>query len=344
MKTHRIHTCWYTSWLSSIALLFVVLFTLFGCTHAHAEPQKFLLSDGSSSGTYAAFLAEIQSVTGDIVTFVEIPSSGAVENIDNLLNNKVSGAFAHSDVLQFKAQARDLSQYKTLLSLFKEEVHFIALTTSKRVTGSHFGFGGHTAVISTLDDLRGCKVGAAGGGFITVQVIKALTGTDYEVVQYDNGKAVLAALANGDIDAAEFTGGAPLPNLVDLGPDYKLLSIPDHDMGPLSQVYSPATLTYSKMSPTAVQTVAADCLFVAREYKKTPRLIQLLKDVRTAFYAHLGELQETPGAHPKWQEVDPKNHGKWAWMDLGDVDDPPTPVAPTPAPGYQPPTGFKVVK
>jgi hypothetical protein len=277
----------------------------------------FKIADGSSSGTYKAFADEIAGLTSDIIQFQEIPSSGAVENLDLLLNNKVSAAFMHSDVIYFRAQSMSqekISQYKTLLALFKEEVHFITLAQSKKTTGSFWNK--KPLEISNIDDLKGLKVGAAGGGFITSQVIKLMTNIPYEVVQFNSGKDVIPALNRGEIDAAVFVGGAPLPNLVDLGPEYKILPIPDRDVSLLQQVYTPAKVTYTKMSPEAVNTVAADCLFVAREYKKTPRLIQLLKTFRTTFYDKLGELQETPGLHPKWQEVDPNNHGKWQWMEL----------------------------
>jgi hypothetical protein len=61
--------------------------------------------------------------------------------------------------------------------------------------------------------------------------------------------------------------------------------------------------------------MAADCLFVAKEYL-TPRFRNAEKDIRAKFYQVLDELKETPGNHPKWQEVDPAYHGKWTWMEL----------------------------
>ena len=304
-----------------IAILALTLFAALGSivhaqTPAPTAPE-FLVADGSSSGTYAQFLKEISAYTADVVTFKEVPSSGAVENLDLLINNKASGAFMHSDVIQFRSQTTDLSKFKTLIALFSEEVHFLALAQSKRTTGGTLGFNKQVVTIRDVEDLKGLRVGAAGGGYVTAQVINLQAQLHYDIIQYAKGADVLDALNRGEIDAAVFVGGAPLPNLVDLGPQYKFLPIPDRDVQLLKSVYHPATITYNKMSATSVNTVAADCLFIAREYTKTPRLIALLRSFRDTFYAHLGELQETPGLHPKWKEVSADNHGKWPYMDLG---------------------------
>jgi len=42
----------------------------------------------------------------------------------------------------------------------------------------------------------------------------------------------------------------------------------------------------------------------------------LLGALRGCILDHVDELKETTGTHPKWQAVDPANHGKWAWYVL----------------------------
>jgi TRAP-type uncharacterized transport system substrate-binding protein len=275
---------------------------------------QFIVACGSSSGTYEALLDELQPFVAEQVQFKKSKSSGAVENLDQLISNQVQGAFMHSDVIEFRKRAgKDMSKFKTLLALHKEEIHLLALTESKRTSGRFYNR--KPVMFNTLDDLAGYKVGAAGGGYITAMTIKAMTMIPFEVVQYPSGKDVINALNKGDIECALFVGGAPLPNLKDLGPEYKLLSIPESRMGQLQLVYTPANVTYTKMRPEAVNTMAADCLFVAQDYK-TPRFRNAMKQIRTRFYQILDELKETPGDHAKWQEVDPANHGKWTWMEL----------------------------
>lgn len=286
-----------------------------------AVAQEFLVADGSSSGTYHEFMQQILTVFGNDcpVQVKEVSSSGAIENLDKLVNNEVSAAFMHADVIYFRGQAENLDKFKTLLALFKEDVHFLTLAESKHKVGGHFGLGASALVLNSIQDLTAdCTVGAAGGGYITTQVIRRQCELNYKVTQYGSGKEVMDALNNGTIDCAVFVGAAPLSIIKDLGKDYKLLPIPSLLMDRLKQVYSPTTITYTKMSPNGVQTVAPRCLFVSRVYK-TPKIVNQLAAFRNTFYSKLDEIKETPGNHKKWSEVDPEEHGSWPWLELPTV-------------------------
>lgn len=274
------------------------------------------IAAGSSSGIYELVLSQIQSVTSESgITFKKVPSHGAVENLDLLIGNKVSAAFMHNDVIAFRGQAEDLSKFKTLLALFNEQVHFLALTTSKRKVGGTLGYGAKPIVINEFESLKGLTVGAAGGGYITAQVIRLQSQVAYNVMQFESGKEVMEALNKGEIDSAVFVGAAPLPNLENLGKEYKLIPITGSVQDRLKQVYKPSTVTYIKMSASSVPTVSAQCLLVSKTYK-TPKFVAQLWEFRESFFKHLDEIKETPNMHKGWAEVDAEDHGKWPWLEL----------------------------
>jgi TRAP-type uncharacterized transport system substrate-binding protein len=290
-----------------------VLFALLFAVPALAQSQ-LKVADGSSSGTYAKMLGEIKEVCSDTIALVEEGTSkGAIDNLQMLVDNQVSGAFMHSDVIYFRAMNEDLSKLKTLIALYPEDVHVLV----KRDSGLKAGtlFNKQPVVFNSVEDLAGYKVGAAGGGTITAQVIRLQAQIAYDFVPFNSGKEVMDALAANQIQAAIFVGGAPLPNLKDLGPEYKLVGFNANTVDKLKSVYRPTTISYSKMQSTGVRTVAPDALFVVREYK-TERMVGALANLRACFYKNLPDLQETPGKHPKWQVVDPENHGKWPWYQL----------------------------
>jgi hypothetical protein len=112
-----------------------------------------------------------------------------------------------------------------------------------------------------------------------------------------------------------FVGAAPLPNLKDLGSEYKLLPIPSSVSDKLKMVYTPSSVTYTKMDPSGVPTVSVRCLFIARNYK-SKRMITTLDTFRKSFFTHLDDIKETPGNHKKWQDVSDKERGTWTWLDL----------------------------
>lgn len=308
--------------MKKLNLLFAGLVMLLSGSFAQA--QQFLVADGSSSGTYKQFLKEMIPVFKDAgvhLDFKEVDSTGAVDNLDKLVNNEVMASFMHADVIYHRSKNDTTSKleerFQTLVALFPEDVQFVALSQSRTKVGGIGGFGAKTIEFSSISDLGGYKVGAAGGGYITTNIIKLLSDIPYQIVRYTSGKEVLEALNNGEIDAAEFTGAAPLPNLKDLGPEYKILPISETTIDKLKMIYQPSQVTYTKMSAQPVKTVSVTCLLVAHAYK-TPKMVVALKAMRRAFYANLTELQETPGNHKKWGDVDPHNHGPWTWMNLGD--------------------------
>ena len=111
-----------------------VLFAVLAFSSAIYAQQELVVADGSSSKTYQTIFAEMTKVIAcPEITFKEIPSSGALENLDKVISNEANACFVHSDVLAYRAKTEDLSNLKTLLALFSEDVHFVALTDRKRV-------------------------------------------------------------------------------------------------------------------------------------------------------------------------------------------------------------------
>jgi TRAP-type uncharacterized transport system substrate-binding protein len=275
------------------------------------------VADASSSGTYKAMMSEIMDVCSDnALQIVELPgqTGGATDNLQALVNNRVQAALLHSDVIFASAMADpSLKQLKTLVALYPEEIHVLALRhsrTKRRVV--------QTVEFTTLADLAGYKVGAAGGGVLTARILSGQGEGHFDVVPFLSGKDVLPALDAGEIQAAIFVGGSPLPNLVPLsGDQYKLLPIPEAITNHLAgvTVYRPAIINYPNLNSGSIKTLAPQATILTRRYT-LPKLVEPQARFRSCFYAHLEELQQTPGKHPKWQLVDPKDHGGWEWYEL----------------------------
>ena len=140
----------------------------------------------------------------------------------------------------------------------------------------------------------------------------------YNVVRYNSNADVLAALAENQVQAAVMVGGSPLGDVAGLGPDFKLLPVPEAVAAKLKGVYRPARISYPKMGAAGIQTVSTDALIVTREYT-TEAMRYTLGKFRACALAKLADLKETTGTHKKWQAVDGANRGKWAWYELPEV-------------------------
>lgn len=296
-------------------LLRTIAATVFLIANTAALAQQLKVATGGPSGTYSAMLKQSVQLCGTSIAIVEQNTSGSMENINLLTGNQVNAAFVQTDVLYFRARTEDLGSVKTLVALHPEEVHVLAPMVSLTKEGGVAGIGSKPIMLASVKDLVGRRVGAVGGSAITAQVIRLQAEIAFNVVEFVDNKALLAALQTGAVEAGVLVGGAPLGAVADLKGDWKLLPFPEDVVGKLKSVYRPARLNYAGIRQMGVPTIATDALFVTREYK-TPKFVEALGKFRSCLLAGLDELKETTGMHPKWQAVDASNRGKWPYFEL----------------------------
>ena len=286
---------------------------MFAVTAAQAQQVK--VATGGPKGTYHALFANIADKCGDQMAMIEVPSTGSLENLDKLSGKEVGAAFMQTDALFASAQGRDLGNIKTLVAFNREAVHVVTLSASGMKSGGVAGFGGKEVVFNTVEDLAGLKVAAAGGSMITAQLVKLQGQVNFTVVPAKDNDEALALLKAGQVQGVMMVGGQPLGNVKALGSEYKLVGFQPKTVELLKTVYVADKLSYPKLSPTAVGTIATEALLVTRTYN-TPDKLNMLAAFRSCVYSHIGEWQDADGAHPAWAQVDAANKGKWAYYDL----------------------------
>jgi len=302
----------FTVLLTILSMIFI--FTNLGFSQDYSQIK---IGTGGPTGTYHQMFVEMADVCKGNV-YLEVPSSGSMQNIDRLLANEINAGITQTDVLFLKARSEDMGAIKTLLALHPEEVHFIAKGDTGLKSGGILGFGGKEVKFTSISDLDGYSVGAVGGSSITAQIIRLQSEIQYKIVEYQKNEDMLVALQKNEIQAAIMVGGAPMSAIKALDRSYKLLPINETVVKKLADMgYKPAKVTYSNLGPdgTGIPTVSTDALLVTREYK-LPRYSIPLKQLRECVLKNLPELQETTGRHKKWMDVNPSNHGKWAWMEF----------------------------
>lgn len=308
---------------ATIGIIFLLVMVA-QSTFAEEQTSTFLVAASSSSGTYAEGLKQIQSLcstTDYVIKEVVEKGSGATQNLELLVNNKVSAAFLHSDVIDANAAVDSkYRQYKTLVNLYPEEIHIVVLREAKEETGgmtvAGLTLGAGKAVYTKLSDLKDLTLGAAGGGVITASRLAKQGEGGFKVVAYNSGDEVIDALKKGTIQAALFVGGSPLAKIVALeAKEFKLIPIDEVVSSKVSGLYQPAVINYTNLQSGSIKTLSSQAVILTRQYK-SPKMIALQSKFRECFYKNLVELQETPGLHRKWTEVNPADHGTWEWLTL----------------------------
>ncbi len=274
---------------------------------ASAQTVTLKVASDSSSGTYAKMLGEVVNACGSDEFNIQAAGNhgGAVGNLDALFNNQADAAFLHSDVFAASAQSDPAyARLKTLVALWPEPIHVLALKVSKTKKQGTFSFG--TVEINTLADAAGYQVGAAGGGVITGRVLQ--TPGKFQVVDEGTGDQVISALDNGQIAAAIFVGAAPLPNLQKLASTgrYKLIPIGEAIANQVSNFYRPAKVNYPGLSNGPISTLAPVSVLLTKMFQ-TPSKQNAQRALRACFANHLADLQDSGSRN--WAEVIPNDPG-----------------------------------
>ncbi|MDB5045665.1 MAG: transporter substrate-binding protein [Deinococcus sp.] len=264
---------------------------------AQSTPTIMNVATSPNGSTAAEMFRDLGRVCTSAAFLRQRQTSGSVENIQLLLENKVALAFVQLDVLKARDQidqdprAKDL---RVLLPLNFDEIHLIAKRPTKDVFGRIKG-------VTAFSSLGGKRVGAWGGSVITAQILKAKTKSTYTVVPLNDRAAALAALSAGQIDAVVAVVGQPAEWVNTLNPAMFTLVPLDIPQGSLNGFYRPARLLYPRFG-TAINTYSVQRLLITRNFKTAERRVPLLAYQKCAL-TRLTTLQETEGMHPKWNEV-----------------------------------------
>lgn len=280
-----------------------------------AVADQVKVATGGVKGTYHALFVDIASKCGDQMAMIEVPTSGSAENLSKLTGKQAGIAFTQTDALFALAQGQDLGNVKTLVAFNRESIHIVTLANSGLKSGGTLGFGAKPVVFNSAEDLAGMNIAAAGGSLITAQLMKSQGQIAWTIVPVKDNDEGLAMLKAGQVQAVIMVGGQPLGGVSALGTDYKLVGLRPNTIELLKSVYVADKLSYPKLSPTAITTVATEALLVTRTFN-TPDKLAMLSSFRKCVVDHVAEWQDADGAHPAWSQVDVNNHGKWQYYIL----------------------------
>ena len=315
------------------------LVAAFASAPAYAQAEKFTIAGGGGAkngSTYSAMLGDLAGVCStDELPLEEVNTNGGVKNLELLKANKVKAALVPTSVLAAAKleNSTSVANIKTLFALHPEEVHLVARADTKFEGGvTMFGknVGGDKVAYNQAEDLKGRTVGAVGGSVVDARILGSMLHLGYNVTPFDDNAKLFDALTKGQLDAAVIVAGAP-STVVEKLPNGRFKFLPIRPNQELASVYNPTKVQYQNVSEgKAVDTISTQALLVSRTFR-SPEMLTSLAKLRACFVASVPKLQDKDGSHPKWQDVDPTNRGKWDWYDLPTVASNTPPVVNAPA-------------
>jgi uncharacterized protein len=265
-----------------------------------AQAAPVGIASGQPTGTNHPMAADIAKVCSTPTSPINnVVSDGSLDNLFKIYGDKnTQYGIVQADALAYQKgqDPKMMDRILMVFPFFSTEIHIIAKDGSP---------------INSLADLAGKRVveGPEGSGtWVTVQVIKALTGIKWQGF-YASQKEGLDAVLKGGADAEFIVAGKPV-GLLEKSQGFKLVSA-KHPALDDFKLYTKAMIptgTYGSQK-TAVQTYKVDNVLATYAFKNQYQ--KEIGDLVSCITRNIGKLQ-TDG-HPKWKDVDPLDITRIDW-------------------------------
>ena len=268
-----------------------IILALIICLHV-STAWAFTMATGPNDGSYFQIAQDIKNVAGkENIDIQVMPSKGSLENIQLLAAGKTDLAIVQLDALRFASdvfkqqKGWDLfDSIKVILNLYPEEIHILS---NQNDIQTFYQLDGKRVSVGT--DGGGTAVTA--GVLLSVYDIKA-------IVSFETFDDAIKKLAQGNLDAVMFVGGAPVPFIGNLDSKFHFVRLPANPT--LEQIYGRTSLGKSQYSWAAAdaETYAVPSSIMGLD-KKDENYVGQMQKLVLAILNSAGYLRTN--GHPKWQ-------------------------------------------
>ena len=287
------------SFMKRMALGLAVVLASMPFMPSHAAPVG--IASGQPSGTnypMAADIARVCSTPQSPIT--NIISDGSLDNLAKVYGDKnVQYGIVQTDALMYQqgVDPKMMDRIQMVFPFFSSEIHLIVRANSS---------------IHSLNDLQGKRVDEdveGSGSWVSVQVIKSLTGLSWNAVNLQQAGG-LQALQMGNVDAMFVNAGRPVGMLTQ-AQGIRLVSISSPKLDAFG-LYTKSTIPSGSypFQTQSVTTYKTGNVLVTYAFKNQYQ--KEIGDLVSCVMRNLPQLQAT--GHPKWKNVDPTDIERIKWQ------------------------------
>jgi TRAP transporter TAXI family solute receptor len=270
-------------------------------TSGFAQAGDIGIASGAPTGTNYPMGEDIVRVCSTPKTTIHnVESEGFLDNIFKIYgdkNTQYGMVTADAAVYQQGIDPKMMDRILMVAPLFSADMHLVVRDDSP---------------FNTLADLQGKRVieGPEGSGtWVSVQVIKSLTGMDWKG-QALSQKAGLDAVLSGKADAEWVVAGYPVDMLSKLPKGVKLISV-THPKLDGFKIYTKTMISSGSypFQKKSVSTYKVDSFLATYAYKNQYQAE--IGELVTCITRNIDKLRST--GHAKWKDVDPLDINRIQW-------------------------------
>ena len=287
-----------------ISVISVLVAGGFVATNAQDLP-RLRIATGGEQGTYYAMAMNAANYCGQGLLLQVQKTGGSDDNIERLTSrNQADVGIVQKDILFKRLNYNKDTAVGNLLAvmpLHYEAMHLVALEKSGLTKFSELG--GIKGGWMNYGAKSAKKVGAWGGSIESAEIVRDMSGVNFDLIVVENAGAAVNALNAGQIDAVLAMGGTPLQWV-----DEKLkrgqhrFLVFDVPMEKVERAYKRVSITYTKLGVNAIPTIATDAVLVTRNFVSAEK-VRAVSLLRKCIQTELVRMQEAEDTHGQWGNV-----------------------------------------
>lgn len=289
-----------------LACLFVYFSVFSGQAHSHMgiKDGKLVVATSPKGSTNSDMFQDLGRVCQKYSWILQKSTSGSVQSLRTLLAEKhkdsAALAFVQLDALIFHGDFENDEKVKNLsvfLPLNFDEIHVFVHPKSG---------------INRFSELKDKVVGTWGGSYITSEVLKRTSETEFEIKKYKSREQTLKAFENKRIDAVLSVVGQPaqwVKSKKVSTSKYKLIPIDIPEQQVKGIYKKKKKLNYLKFGKK-VETYSVQRVLAVRDFNDT-KIRSKLRIYQKCAKENLKKLQNSDDAHSKWKDVDIRDLENW---------------------------------
>lgn len=260
------------------------------------------IGSGPQGKVYELLVRDMQTVCGNEVTIVNVPSIGGIPNLMMLSASQAELGIVQLDTLTEIGRDGDenIRNLQAVMPLHINLLHILSLKEGSKVGETRMPFSGELRIIRKFSDLKNVKVAVVGSTMLLGQKLNSQLGYGMDLRVAESDDDALKMLKSNQVQAIFTDGGWPLPSIARHKSDSGLTLV-EYDVQ-AQPPFSIVKRNYQNLSAFNLPFLGSPNLLVTRPFKPNGEMGRRVAALQSCLLRHLDELQEGH-FHAAWKEI-----------------------------------------
>jgi TRAP-type uncharacterized transport system substrate-binding protein len=284
-------------------------------TTAHAgeegtSPGALRIGSGPDGKLYQLLVRDMQSVCGNDVPIVNVPTVGGIPNLMGLASNQMDLGIVQLDTLQEMGKDGDenIQTLQAVMPLHVNLLHVLTMRDGYRVgelkeswiPGLKKDDSRETRIVHKFSDLKGLKVAVVGSTMLLGRRLNEQNAMEMDLRKAETDDEAVKLLQDNKVQAIFTDGGWPLPSIARHKSDGGLALV-EYNLPPRPPLVV-VKRNYQNLDAFNLRFLGSPNLLVTRPFKPNGEMGKKVAALQNCLLKHMDDLQE--GRYQAaWKEI-----------------------------------------